>query len=526
VSEQYPYGLDAWNTDDETKDYTKRFGHAAAVDYIVKSVSAADSTAIEEAFIDLLREEDPANYPSLDDKKAAVINAWIELWLHTQDSWKRPNGFLNGKDYYDVAEREAVEVLSEYYFDFLGVRPLVDALNAEQKTALINEVRYEISDFFRGVSQKNSESILSPDRIQFFLRTIESIKVIASTELWNDPNFVALMTTGENPYINLTEWENIQNDQEKQNRVFAFYRDWYLGNSNMGYEQNAFGGKSGKEIEKQGEGLWLKLLDLDMNEIVSRITFEQFERNYMDGSESSKGMLPYVVVGYYDSSLYPYGDLLISDTLVATYEAWTEELAKNGGYHEDIAEHEAGQWSFVIAPMPTDHATLMKLVEMNYDETGDLRFNLQNSVMDTLGSFNNFIEEGAKIFLYIGIGFAVFSALLLMNFIATSISYKKREIGVLRAVGARSSDVYKIFFSEALLIAAINFILSVAAVITAIFFVNDWMRDSGINITLLSFGVRQVILMMIVSAGVALLASFLPVYNIARRKPIDAIRDK
>ena len=146
--------------------------------------------------------------------------------------------------------------------------------------------------------------------------------------------------------------------------------------------------------------------------------------------------------------------------------------------------------------------------------------------MNTLGTFNDFIEEGAKIFLYIGIGFAVFSALLLMNFIATSISYKKREIGVLRAVGARSSDVFKIFFSEALIIAAINFVLSLAAVLTAIFFVNDWMHKSGINITLLTFGVRQFILMMLVSTGVALLASFLPVYNIAKRKPIDAIRDR
>ena len=169
---------------------------------------------------------------------------------------------------------------------------------------------------------------------------------------------------------------------------------------------------------------------------------------------------------------------------------------------------------------------LRKLVQMTYDEESDLNFSLQNSVMNTLESFNSFIEVGAQIFLYIGIGFAVFSALLLMNFISTSISYKKREIGILRAVGARSSDVFKIFFSEALIIALINFILSLAAVIGAITFANGYMHKQGINITLLTFGPRQVILMLLISIAVALVASFLPVYRIAKRKPVDAIKDR
>ena len=146
--------------------------------------------------------------------------------------------------------------------------------------------------------------------------------------------------------------------------------------------------------------------------------------------------------------------------------------------------------------------------------------------MDTLDTFNSFIEIGSLIFLYVGIGFAVFSALLLMNFIATSISYKKREIGVLRAVGARSSDVFKIFFSEALVIALINFVMATAAVIAAITVTNNLMRANGITVTLLTYGVRQFIIMLLVSVGVALLASFLPVYNIARRKPVDAIKDR
>ena len=146
--------------------------------------------------------------------------------------------------------------------------------------------------------------------------------------------------------------------------------------------------------------------------------------------------------------------------------------------------------------------------------------------MDTLSSFNEFIEMGASIFLYIGLGFALFAALMMMNFISTSISYKRREIGILRAVGAKSSDVFKIFFSEALIIALINYVLAIAATISAIEVLNYFVRQEGLNVTLLNFGIRQIVLMLGVSIFVAAISSFLPVWNIARRKPVDAIKNK
>ncbi len=192
------------------------------------------------------------------------------------------------------------------------------------------------------------------------------------------------------------------------------------------------------------------------------------------------------------------------------------------------APHTAGHWAFAIAPMPTDASAIEKLVALSYTEgfDVDLQFEMQNQVMDTLGSFNDFIETGAEIFVYVGLALAVFSALLLMNFISVSISYKRREIGILRAIGSRSADVFKIFFSEAFLIACINYVLSVAASLTSIYFLNDWMRSEGINVTLLNFGVRQFLLMFAISVLVAAVASFFPVYRIATKRPIDAIRNK
>lgn len=128
---------------------------------------------------------------------------------------------------------------------------------------------------------------------------------------------------------------------------------------------------------------------------------------------------------------------------------------------------------------------------------------------------------------WIGIVFAVFSAVLFAVFIANSVIHKKQEIGVLRAVGARSLDVYRIFLCETGVIAVFNWLVSsgIVYLITSALnksFQGDYLPD----LMLLHFSVRQVLLLFLISIGIALIATFLPIWGIARRKPIDVIRDR
>ena len=156
---------------------------------------------------------------------------------------------------------------------------------------------------------------------------------------------------------------------------------------------------------------------------------------------------------------------------------------------------------------------------------GEIRYPLMNAVTFQLDAVNEALEILGRVFLYIGLGFALFAALLLSNFISVSITYKKREIGILRAIGSRSADVFRIFFSESFVIAMINFTLSATGVGVATALINYIIRtNTGLYLTVLSFGVRQVALLFAVSCLVAALASFLPVRRIAAKRPIDAIR--
>lgn len=186
-----------------------------------------------------------------------------------------------------------------------------------------------------------------------------------------------------------------------------------------------------------------------------------------------------------------------------------------------------GKYVQAIGSMPQNKDEIKTLTAYCYSENGDMQFPLQNAATYELDIIKNEIKEFAKIFLYIGLGFAVFAAVMLANFIGTSITYKKQEIGILRAIGSRSNDVFRIFFSESFIIAMINFVLTATGVFAVTKFINYIIRsNAGILITPLTFDFRQIILLFLVSVFVAFAASFVPVYKIASKKPIDAIRDR
>lgn len=184
-------------------------------------------------------------------------------------------------------------------------------------------------------------------------------------------------------------------------------------------------------------------------------------------------------------------------------------------------------YEFAVGAMPESKDGVRSAVEYCYREDSSVRYQIQNSVTYELDSVNDVLKVLSKYFFWIGVGFAAFAALMLANFIGTSISYKKQEIGILRAIGSRSNDVFRIFFAESFVIAMINFVLSSIGVFAATAIFNHLMRtQAGILITILNFGIRQLLLLLAVSLLVAFIASFLPVKRIASKRPIDAIRNR
>mgnify|MGYP002798996587 FL=1 len=140
-----------------------------------------------------------------------------------------------------------------------------------------------------------------------------------------------------------------------------------------------------------------------------------------------------------------------------------------------------------------------------------------------IDSVQSSIDMLEQIFLWVGIVMALFSMLLLFNFISVSIANKNKEIGILRAVGARSTDIFKIFYSESILISAICYVLAIIACFVLCSIINQEIA-AAIGVSLFIFGPLSWLVMLAIAIFTSLIATFLPVHSFTKRKPVESIR--
>lgn len=174
-----------------------------------------------------------------------------------------------------------------------------------------------------------------------------------------------------------------------------------------------------------------------------------------------------------------------------------------------------------------DKNSLKLLIEDSYNQEINERFSLVNSTMRDLNKYDGLFNLLKNIFIIVGAGLCIFSLLIFMNFISASIVNKKKEIGILKSLGAKNSDVFKIFFVEGFVVAISNFVLSVIATSIAILCLNMYL-SSILNISgsIFIFGYLEIFILIALCLVSSVIATLLPTYFISRKKPIEAINDK
>ena len=144
-------------------------------------------------------------------------------------------------------------------------------------------------------------------------------------------------------------------------------------------------------------------------------------------------------------------------------------------------------------------------------------FKLTENVASTIASIK-------VVFLIATIAMGVFAMLMLFNFISVSIQAKAKEIGILRAVGARGIDVFKIFITEALFITLLCFALSTIFSALVCGFINKFTLSMSVSISLLNYGLINVLMSLGMALAVSGISTSMPVIRTSRKSPVESIR--
>ena len=151
---------------------------------------------------------------------------------------------------------------------------------------------------------------------------------------------------------------------------------------------------------------------------------------------------------------------------------------------------------------------------------------LQQSVSSVTSSLTLFLTAIAAVSLLVG-------AVGIANSMFTSVLEKTKEIGIMKAVGAKNRDIMTIFLFNAGLIGLVGGLLGVALGTVASSFMSSLLTGSGISlpgiggrgggsVTLVSVDI--LIGVLAISVFVGLLSGAIPAYQASKLKPVDALR--
>ena len=230
------------------------------------------------------------------------------------------------------------------------------------------------------------------------------------------------------------------------------------------------------------------------------------------------------IAGFYygETNLYNSGVYFSEDRCSALLAAGNSDSSSQT--FTDYVRPQNARFNYIYVPVAEADGSLKTLLGGEGAENANHTFyNIVSPIADGLNNVNYFIETLWQVFLYVGIVMALFAMLLLFNFISVSITNKKKEIGILRAVGARSADVFKIFYSESAIITAICYALAMIVSFAVCSILNSTVAGA-LGAAIFVFGPASWLVMLGIALLTSFIATFLPVYSIARRKPVESIR--
>ena len=142
---------------------------------------------------------------------------------------------------------------------------------------------------------------------------------------------------------------------------------------------------------------------------------------------------------------------------------------------------------------------------------------MQQTRAEMMSTMNTFLLALAAVSLVVG-------AVGIANTMFTSVLEKTKEIGIMKAIGARNYDILLIFILNAALIGLVGGILGIIAgtmlsgVLPSLMGSVPFARSSGI------VSLNSVIMALSVSVSVGIIAGIIPAYQASKLKPVDALR--
>jgi putative ABC transport system permease protein len=177
--------------------------------------------------------------------------------------------------------------------------------------------------------------------------------------------------------------------------------------------------------------------------------------------------------------------------------------------------------SFKIFPYPNeqDPASLRakSITENVLSLRGENAVSVQNYA-SMLGTFNSIMDVVTLVVAFIAAISLIVGGIGVMNIMTVSVTERTREIGIRKALGARTSSILVQFLAESAMITVIGGIIGMLAGYGLTFIVSNFMSFPP------QVRIRDVVIVVSISASIGLFFGIYPAFRAAKMNPIEALR--
>ncbi|MDR0850002.1 MAG: ABC transporter ATP-binding protein/permease [Christensenellaceae bacterium] len=199
-----------------------------------------------------------------------------------------------------------------------------------------------------------------------------------------------------------------------------------------------------------------------------------------------------------------------------------KQVAQNGNRYYGIYQKiNFPSFELIIPVNGMNVEALAEIIELFTDKN----YVLQSFNARAIEDFSDKISVFNSAMLMASIFTALFSLILIYLFVSETIENRKRDIGILRALGAGNRDIAHIFLMSSAILATLIFIATLALTALAVIVANIVMQASlALSFTLFNLDTLIFLWIFLISFGISFVATAVPILLFSRKSPVEVIK--
>ncbi len=264
------------------------------------------------------------------------------------------------------------------------------------------------------------------------------------------------------------------------------------------------------------EGRQFKSIDNNVAILGSNVAADMFDREILLGEKITVENKEFKVIGIQKKSGRPMHDYMVRITTESAQELF------------DLEKTEEVSMIFAKVKPGIDPSVAAEDVRKALRKDHNVKEGQEDFIVVTaeqmIEGFNNILLVVQVVLVGIAAISLIVGGIGITNTMYTSVVERTREIGIMKSVGAKNSDIISIFLMESAMLGFFGGILGIIIGLSVSKAVEIMAVSAGVNVLKAYFGLELVFGALIFSMVVGTISGTFPARSAAKMNPVDALR--